>query len=812
MSTKITISLIIALVFSYLSSCPTLNSTPRPLTRSELLALVVGEVLPENLTADIRSNGLSFTPDESYKALLKSAGAGPKVLASLEKAKISPASNEDSRGDAELLRHLSLAGKLISQNQLEEAVKELTATPSGTQPRSDTGFVVGYILLCENRAEEAGEVYSEILRRDPDFPELHTRLSATYFQTGNPEETLREAKAAIALNPDNPAAHLNAGLSLVALRNFDAGKSEFQESIRSKPDYALAYFAMGNLLNDQREVDAAIAQFKKALVLDPTLDTARYNLGIAYTEKGDYVSAIREYREVKRRDPVRVDTRQNLGEALLHVDPAAAVTEFRELAAVAPDFQECHECLAGAFAQTGQLEEAKKEYSIAAQLDPASPGPHSGFGHLLEVENKYDEALEEYRKAEVLEQGRVDSFIDAGRVLLFKKDFPGAISELKRAEEIDPTSWYEHDLRGQAFEGSGDRSAAIGEYKESISIAPKELQARLDLALALEKQGDWVGALDNYRQASVDEPAPKIGVAQPRFDAQNKYQSAQTRFRHHLADLRASGKSSEADALEAGLRGAKSAPKLDDQFHTAMQTVTQAVGERRFNDAETSAKLAVGIAEKIQPEDGRLPEAVGALGSVYAWRLDYEKAEVMFKRQLLLSEKLYGPQSPMIAPALQNLAMTALARKDSAGAIALFRRSVDLNEKTYGENSEATATSLIGLAHVYSMQQDFGGSETTLVQVLHIYETMYGAENTRLAVPLTSLCYVYDQWGKPEKSEPCHARLVALAETQFGANSPNLVRDLTAEADALRKLGRPEEAAKLELRTQAIQSAQANSN
>jgi protein O-GlcNAc transferase len=207
--------------------------------------------------------------------LLKSAGAGSKVLASLEKAKVSAASNEDGSGDAELLRHLSRARKLIGENQLDEAVKELADTLSGTQPRSDIGFVMGYILLRENRAEEAGEVYSEILRRDPDFPELHTRLSATYFQTGNPEETLREAKAAIALNPDNPAAHLNAGLSLMALRNFDASKSELQESIRSKPDYPLAYFAMGNLLHDQHDVDGAIAQFKKALVLDPALDTAR---------------------------------------------------------------------------------------------------------------------------------------------------------------------------------------------------------------------------------------------------------------------------------------------------------------------------------------------------------------------------------------------------------------------------------------------------------------------------------------------------------------------------------------------------------
>jgi len=328
------------------------------------------------------------------------------------------------------------------------------------------------------------------------------------------------------------------------------------------------------------------------------------------------------------------------------------------------------------------------------------------------------------------------------------------------------------------------------------------------LALALEKKGDWVAALDNYRRAALDEAPPKLGIPQLYFDAGHQYKSARERFQQRLSDLRASGKSSEAAALEARLKASEAAPNLDEKFHAAMQTSMQAIGERRFNDAETSAKEAIEIAEKIQPEDGRLPEAVGQLGTVYAWRLDYKQAEENYRRQLLLAEKLYGPQSPMIVGALQNLAMLALAQKDFAGSQSFFSRALDLNQKHFGENSTAVSESLRGLAHVYAMQQDFAKSESIFLRVLHIYETIYGAEDDRMVIPLTELCYAYDQWGKPEKSEPCHARLVALVEKKFGANSPYLVRDLTAEAEALRKLGRADEAAKLERRTQSIQSAQ----
>src|SRR2546425_1970376 len=109
----------------------------------------------------------------------------------------------------------------------------------------------------------------------------------------------------------------------------------------------------------------------------------------------------------------------------------------------------------------------------------------------------------------------------------------------------------------------------------SVSIAPKELQSRLDLALALEKKGDWVAALDNYRRAALDEAPPKIGISQPYFDAGHKYQSARERFQQRLSDLHASGKTSEAAALEARLKASEAAPNLDEKFHFAMQTSMQ---------------------------------------------------------------------------------------------------------------------------------------------------------------------------------------------------------------------------------------------
>ncbi len=782
----------------------------RPLSKSELLALVAGQVVPENTAFEMRSRGLGFVPDMAFNGLLKQAGADSRVFAALASAKTLSAGAGASEDGSELLRHLTNAGQLIRQDNLDAGAKELNIALATSSAKSQIGFVMGDLLIQQGDAEQALRVYRQILEDEPDFPQVHTRLSYCYHAVGDGDSALREAKAALAKNADDPVAHLNAGIVLLEMSKTDAAKAELQESIRSKPDYALAYLNLAGLLDDLHDHQGAIAMYKKAVVLKPNDALAHYNLGVVYGETEDYISAIREYREAKRLDPNRLDVRQNLGSALMHTDPAAAITEMQELVAIAPDYPICHICLGGALSRVGRVQEAEKEFRIAMETDPANPAAHVQVGAIREYEKKYDAALAEYRKAAALND--TEAYGMMGRVLLLKKDFPAAINQLKRAEQVEPANWQNHELHGEALQSMGDRDGAIAEYEQALSLAPKELESRLNLASIQEQKGDWMAALGNFRQAALDEPPLKAdGVSRRFYDAQTKFAAANERFQKHLADLRAAGKAADATDLESHWRARVSAPNLDAQFHDAMQASLKAAQAQRFDEAETSAKEAVGIAEKITPQDARLAEAVGQLGNVYAWRLDYPKAREAYQRQLAISQKSYGAENPANATPLRNLALLALAQKDYGKAEEFFNQVFEMNRKFFGENSTGAADALRGVAHVYQSQQDYAKAEAALLHATKIYETMFGKDSQQTAVPLTALCYNYDQWQKPEKSAACHADLVALGEKLFGASSPYLVRDLTAEAQALRQLGRNEEAVKLEQRTQTI-SAQANAN
>ena len=310
----------------------------KALADRELLALVAGNALSENVVHEIDSRGVAFRPSDPYRSQLTLAGADVPELAALGKAKISePTANTENKSTSELLQHLASAGKLMRAQQYQAAAEELNgALLAGAGP--EAGFVMGEVLRRQQQWPLAASVYEEVLHKDPGFPEAHTKFSYLLYRICYPEESLGEAEAALARTPDNAEAHKNAGLALQILGQFRAATAEYKEALRIKPDYDAVHYDLGILLYSQGDLDGSVAEYRKALALNPQDADAHTNLGLSLKEKGDLASAVREYREAKRLDPKNIEARQGLGSALVASDlNAEAAVEFRELEAMAPD-------------------------------------------------------------------------------------------------------------------------------------------------------------------------------------------------------------------------------------------------------------------------------------------------------------------------------------------------------------------------------------------------------------------------------------------------------------------------------------------
>ena len=89
------------------------GSAPRPLGQTELVALVAGDTLPENVARQIAANGLAFHPDEAYRSFLRNAGADARILKALDVARVTVTQGTQDRANLEVLQHISEAARLM---------------------------------------------------------------------------------------------------------------------------------------------------------------------------------------------------------------------------------------------------------------------------------------------------------------------------------------------------------------------------------------------------------------------------------------------------------------------------------------------------------------------------------------------------------------------------------------------------------------------------------------------------------------------------------------------------------------------------
>lgn len=787
------------------------QGTRKALDPTTLVALVAGNALPENVVAAVKTRGLSFAPAAQYKAQLSTAGATREILEAVSKATNGATKEvEETQTEAAGREHLVQAGKLIRAREFEEAAKEMDAALRSGGRRAQAGFVMGELLRQQEQWGAAAGVYEEVLKQEPGFPEASTKLSFVLYRAGDQEESLRQAKAALAETPENAEAHKNAGLALEELRKFDAAEHEFREALRIKPNYEVVQYDLGILFTAKGDLDGAIAAYTKALRLNSKDVNAQFNLGYTYNQKKDYDNAIKALREAKKLDPRNVDIRRELGSTLMHANQSAqAVVEFRELEAMAPESEVCHLCLASALAQSGDLEGSTKEYRIAEKMDPTEPNVHEGLGVVYENQHNYPAALKEYEEEARLEPDKADGHWRTGLVLLIMNDPKRAADELETAEKLDPGNADVHEGYARALAASGDNQKAAGEFKEALLLNGQDIGGHLDYARFLENLGDWVGAMEHYRLAKKYFNA---AVAQPAFtktlrDADGDLRAAELRLKQHLSELRAAGKGAQAAELEAKLAGADATKGLSAKVDAAMEAGARASRENNFAEAERSYKNAVEYAEQLNPHEARLGLSLGYLGTLYFGRKDWPDAQQAYERQLKVVTEIYGANSPQISMPLTSLGQVYAEQGEYAQAEKLFLQNLTLSQKNQGETSIGYVIGLRAIGELYYSEKQYEKALPFALQGVKTGELLFGPEGMQLVGSKGLVCRLYDGLNQPEKTEACDRQLIVLMEKTYGQNSPVLAPTLTSQAKALRALGRNAEADDAEKRIQGLKSS-----
>ena len=138
------------------------------------------------------------------------------------------------------------------------------------------------------------------------------------------------------------------------------------------PEDAELFFALGNTYYDQAIPDLARQNYEKAIELDPKMDKARVNMAMLVAESGEpngADSAKVMLNDVIRRNPRDVKALINLG--MIHYtakDVDTAVKYYARALAVDPANLEGHYNLGMAFAESGLLLEAIREFRAVLDI------------------------------------------------------------------------------------------------------------------------------------------------------------------------------------------------------------------------------------------------------------------------------------------------------------------------------------------------------------------------------------------------------------------------------------------------------------
>ncbi len=156
-----------------------------------------------------------------------------------------------------------------------------------------------------------------------------------------------------------------------------------------------------------------------------------------------------------------------------------------------------------AFAATGDVAGAEREYRKVIDLDPGNPKPRINLGGLLASRGRLVEA--EQLLLEALDaDSSYGAFVwnNVAGIRMMRLDYEGARESLARAIEIDPNDPDVYTNMGRVLLALGDAAGAVQAFDEAIAKGTSMmLFALLGKARALAAAGDPAAALEAAREA-----------------------------------------------------------------------------------------------------------------------------------------------------------------------------------------------------------------------------------------------------------------------------------------------------------------------
>ncbi len=232
-------------------------------------------------------------------------------------------------------------------------------------------YNLGATYANQARCDKAIEPYRKALDIDPDFAQALYGLGICYIDNGRFNEAIDPLNKLIQNNPDHAQAHYNLGLCYHRLLLYEDAIYVLKKAIKTYRDYSLAHYELGLCFFDLERYDSAIETLMEAVRIDPDYSEAYYTLGLCQSRITHYEDAIKNFKKVIDLDPEHAKAYNSLGLCYLEMGHYnKAIETFVHASRIKPDLAEAFYNLGVCYAKLHLPEESIENLKHAINMKP----------------------------------------------------------------------------------------------------------------------------------------------------------------------------------------------------------------------------------------------------------------------------------------------------------------------------------------------------------------------------------------------------------------------------------------------------------
>jgi tetratricopeptide (TPR) repeat protein len=289
------------------------------------------------------------------------------------------------------------------------------------------------LLVQRGQNDQAREVLSLILERDPIHPEALYTLSVLEGSVGNDEQQTELLVKVLEIDPGHPDAL--ASLGGLYLREGKPERAEkcYLEVLKGDDENFVSLLGMGQILMQRRDYRGAETYFDRAIALEPDFPFAHVDRASARKAQGNFAGAIEDLSVAVGIDPDYYWNYIDRGRLLL---------------------------------QIGRREEAEVDFTRAAQINAGYFLAYVYLAGICYEEDRWSEALEHYNRLVRLKGNYHFAYRPLGVLNYGFGNWEESIRYFKQAQEHDPQEYSYLLMAALALKRSGRDETAV-EYLRS---------------------------------------------------------------------------------------------------------------------------------------------------------------------------------------------------------------------------------------------------------------------------------------------------------------------------------------------------------